>query len=82
MKYVARFTPHDLLERIAVGWPLTCVFDVTPEIEVLGGAIPRADSNGTDLLHLATNAPQWVKEWDGGPFTIDVEEYRPTAKVE
>ncbi len=56
------------------GWPLPLgQFDVTPEIEALGGAIPRADSNGTDMLHLATNAPQWVKQWHTKPFFIYVE---------
>ncbi len=46
-------------------------FDVTPDIEALGGGIPRADSHGTDLLQLAQNAPEWIRNYRD-PFKIEV----------
>jgi hypothetical protein len=70
MPYTATFTPADPVHR-ALLTQEQCRFDVTPEIEALGGAIPRADSNGTDLMHLATNAPDWVKNYRY-EFTISV----------
>ncbi len=69
MKFTAVFTSPALGALIMNEAEKT--FDVTPEISALGGAIPRADSNGTDLLQYATHAPDWIKEWRG-PFTIEV----------
>lgn len=48
-------------------------FDVTPEIEALGGSIPTADTHGSDLLQYAMHAPEWVKQYRG-KFAIEVKQ--------
>lgn len=69
MRYLATFHAR---EYSVSALPLSVrQFDVTPEIDALGGAIPRADSHGTDLLQYATHAPDWIKGYRG-PFSIEV----------
>ena len=48
-------------------------FDVTDEIIALGGVIPKADPNGSDVLRFAKNAPDAVRNYPGH-FRIEVAE--------
>ena len=70
MRYLATLIPADPFHEMLI--PLwERVWDVTPEIDALGGAIPRADSNGTDMLKHSTHAPKFIRDYCS-PFRIEV----------
>lgn len=79
-RYKATFRPQrwdgDYAVAISPNGPTT--WDVTEYLETFAGeARERAiagNSYDSDNLHLDPNAPQWVREWDNGPFEVDVEE--------
>lgn len=77
-RIVAKFVPQVWINDYAVSVDAEgCdTFDVTDSVLALGREAAlalRNDTHESDTLRFSSNAPQWVRDWQG-PFYIDVEQ--------
>jgi hypothetical protein len=84
-RFRARFYPQAWQNKyaIAVDPEGETEFDVTEEVEAIlanDGEIPEADTDQSDELKDAANAPKWVRDWSG-PFYIEVIEIKTPVEA-